>query len=250
MVVRPGMSLLCLCLHIVLGASPPAPLLLSLSLISAGVCERNERERRVGFCCHRHCCLQRLLHPARVKRIGEASNPGPSSTSSTSTSDSSSDESGSPALASTATTPPIPTDGLTLPDVQLRVKMASGRSATLKCQWLDKFGSWKWATSKFAHQSRAAPGQVLRQWASKFAEELDPEGLAEIETALALHPDPPVGPPGVSPAHAPISASLRPGSAPPTAHDLPPASELERCRSDSFWLGQASPTQRTIPNSR
>ena len=78
---------------------------------------------------------------------------------------------------------------------------------------------------------------------------MDPEGLAEIETALALHPDPRVGPPGVSPAHAPISASLRPGSAPPTAHDLPPASDLERCRSVSFWLGQASPTKRTMPKS-
>ena len=100
-----------------------------------------------------------------------------------------------------------------------------------------KLVSWKWATSKFAHQVRAAPCQVLRQWATKFAAELDPEGLAEIETALALHPNPPVCPP------------FRPGSAPPTAQDLPPPGELERCRSVGFWLGQASPTQRTIPKS-
>ena len=182
--------------------------------------------------------LRRLLHPARTRRMGEASHPGPGSTSATSTSDTSSDESSSSALPQPASQPLAQADGLTLPKVQLRIRMASGRPATLKCQRLPKLGSWKWATSKFAHQGRTTPGQVLRQWATKFAEEIAPEGLAEnlIESALALHPDPPPPPVGPLVLLWPTIRFLIPSDAGPLRPRpkiSPPPGELERCRSVS-----------------
>ena len=81
-----------------------------------------------------------------------------------------------------------------LHDLQLNIRMATGRPATLKCVWLHKFDSWKWATSRFQHQGRGQPGQILREWAERYKAELAPEGLREIlyyrETPLLFIPIP------------------------------------------------------------
>ena len=221
---------------------------------------RESRERRPSPT--RGHSTTRLLHPARATRIGEATHPGPpsSSTSSTTTSDSDDD----PPSASATSAAGDASD--TIAHVQINVRMSTGRPATLKCHWLPKFGSWKWSTSRYAHQGKGPPSTILREWATRFAGELHPDGRREIESVLAIHPDPPVGPPGSLssagpvPSSAPISfgpppaAPTRPAttvsfSPPPTARDLPPPEALERCRSLFFWLGQAIPTQRTIPKT-
>ena len=224
-------------------------LTLTLSrLLSPLACVSAKRERRASRqALRRGHGTTRLLHPARAQRIGEAARPGPSSSSSTSSSTSSTDvddDSLPPAE------PAPPTVEGSIHSVQINVRMSTGRPATLKCRWLPKFGSWKWSTSKFAHQAKGPPGTVLRQWAARFAAQIDPEGLREIESVLALHPDPPVGPSGSAPSSAPPPVSGTASSAPPpTAQDLPAETELDRCTSCFFWLGQAVPTQRTIPKS-
>ena len=137
-----------------------------------------------------------------------------------------------------------------LADVRLSVRMTTGRPATLTCKWLPKFDSWKWSTSRHQHQGRGQPGQILREWAERYKSHIAPEGLREIDSALALHPDPPVGPPSSAPPAPTLPDSARLISdAPPTACSLPNPSELHRCRACHFWTTQNIRTQRHIPKS-
>ena len=233
--------------------SPPrlfsSGLSLTLSrLLSPIVClpaERGTNVRRLAPT--RGHCTTRLLHPARAQRIGEAKCPGPASSSSTSSTTSADSDNETPPRPAA---PPAGPSDHGIAEVQINVRMSSGRPATLKCLWLPKFGSWKWSTSKFAHQGKGPPGVILRQWAVRFAAQLHPDGQREIDSVLALHPDPPVGPPGSLSSTGPLPSSAPVSfGPPPTARDLPPEGDLERCRSPFFWLGQAVPTQRTLPKS-
>ena len=160
--------------------------------------EREKRDRRLSPL--RGHGMSRLLHPARAQRVGEASQPGPPSSSTTSTTSSDSDEE------------PPPTPACYL--------------------WMPKSGSWKWSTSRFTHQGKGPPSTILRQWA-----ELHPDGQREIDSVLALHPDPPVGPPG-SPDR-PLSPLRFPSALRPPPEIFPPRASLSDADPPSFWLGQA-----------
>ena len=213
------------------------------SLLSPLVCvtatERGKTRKAPRF--------PRLLHLLRGQRIGEAAQPGPTATSSS--------------LTTTATTgssvpdpdagppPPEACRPMAIHEVQINIKMATGRPATLKCHWLPKFDSWKWSTTKYQHQGRGQPSQILREWAARYKGEITPDGHREIESVLALHPDLPVGPPDSDPpAPAPSPADGARSSAPPTAMDLPDPSRLTRdSRAATSGQRRPSPLSVTFP---
>ena len=104
-----------------------------------------------------------------------------------------------------------------------------------------------------------------------FDHELTQEDRAEIQTALALHPDPPTGPPGEAPPVPTPPSSPTPAAPPrlpgtplpatllqncPTQLPVeaagppaPPTGDFSRCRGCPFWLERHIPTQRHVPAS-
>ena len=192
----------------------------------------------------------RLLHPLRGQRIGEAAQPGPSATSSSMTATCVTTGDSTLPDPDAGTPPPEFRRPMALQEVQINIRMATGRPATLKCLWLPKFDSWKWYTTRCQHQGRGQPGQILREWAERYKGDVAPEGHREIESVLALHPDPPVGPPDSDPPAPalPPPDETRP-PAPPTAMDLPDPCGLTRCTGCYFWTAQAIATQRQIPKT-
>ena len=50
-----------------------------------------------------------------------------------------------------------------------------------------------------AHQNQGTPADALRNWVARYEMEVLQAGLDEIQSALAIHPDPPAGPPGTPP---------------------------------------------------
>ena len=133
------------------------------------------------------------------------------------------------------------------------------------------------------HQGRSTPGTVLLEWLQRFDQHLTTEGVREIETALAIHPDPPHGPPdslnrtpastdqmagtpaapstpaivrlpgtprGPRVPATPVSVPLPGPAVPPTQEDpRPPNASTDRCVGCHFWLGRAIATQRHLPKT-
>ena len=235
----------------------------------------NEEARRSHLCPGPPCLKRhvtpgdtRSIHPQRGVRIGEAAKPGPAT-----------------ATARTATTTDTAADTapnggagpeLAIQDVPIRIKMATGRTATLQCRWMPKTGSWRWWTgsgdSRFQHQGRSSP--VLREWMRLFEMEVLQEGLDEINSVLALHPDLLASLPGAPPPHRAALRSQPPNGAGapsrPSGYSLsfvfgtggrytdtggpagrPPdlRHDYSRCRGCPFWIGTAICTQRTLPAS-
>ena len=177
-------------------------------------------------------------------------------------------------------------DNLEIQNVHLKLKAISGRTITLQCRWMKRDAAWKWFAetqgTRLHHQSRNTPGTVLLEWLERFDQHLSAEGVREVESALAIHPDPPHGPPDSlnrtpagsepnagTPAAPSTPALLRlPGTpsgprVPATPVSLPvpvpseqvhgetarPPPDSGRCVGCAFWLGKAIPTQRQLPKT-
>ena len=156
--------------------------------------------------------------------------------------------------------------------------MATGRNATLQCRWMPRTGSWRWWTgsgdNRLQHQGRGSPANILREWMRVFEMEVFQEGLDEINSVLALHPDLPASLPGAPPptpgepaamtnsragGPARLPATPLPSYLTPVADsqirvdppEAPPdiRHDYSRCRGCPFWIGNALRTQRSLPAS-
>ena len=186
----------------------------------------------------------------------------------------------------TSETPVARSDGLEIQNVQLKLKAISGRLITLQCRWLKRDAAWKWFAetqgTRLHHQGKSTPATVLHEWLQRFDQHLSDEGVREIESALAIHPDPPHGPPerpdslnrtpagsdqmagtpaapctpaftrlpgtplGPRVPATPVSVPL-PGPALPAQEARPPSDFVGRRTGCDFWSGRPVPTQRQLP---
>ena len=227
----------------------------------------------------------RPLHPMRGQRVGEATQPGPSTPPPTTRGRSSS---ATRVLDTNASeTPRQDGSGQEIQHIQLRLKAISGRLITLQCRWMKRDAAWKWFAEtqgmRLHHQGRSTPGTILHEWLQRFDQHLTDEGVREIESALAIHPDPPHGPPdslnrtpagsdqmagtpaapctpalsrlpgtprGPRVPATPVSVPLPGPDIPPTQSDpRPPNASTDRCVGCHFWLGRTIPTQRQLPKT-
>ena len=209
----------------------------------------------------------RAAHPLRGIRIGEAAVPGPPSGSVPQT-----DTPGD-------TPPPMPaSDNIPLHDTILRIRLATDKYGTLQCKWMQRTASWRWwvgsGDNRLQHQGRGTPATILREWVRMYEAEVLQEGLDEITTVLAMHPDLPAAPPGEAPPADMRDSRAEPLPATPAINHLPatpvpqrysaspsqltvPAGnclpdlrdDFSRCRGCHFWLGKPLRTQRTLPAS-
>ena len=244
----------------------------------ARVAQRWSPARRHGVSCS--------LHPARGRRIGEASHPGPGNTSSSPRGPELTDRTVSTIpTTGNSTTAPQGGDGMEIQHVQLKLKAISGRLITLQCRWLKRDAAWKWFAetqgTRLHHQGKSTPATVLHEWLERFDQHLSAEGVREIESALAIHPDPPHGPPDSlnrtpagsdqmagTPAAPSTPAFTRlpgtplgprvpatpisvppPGPAPSPCEARPPSDLVRRRLGCAFWLGRPVPTQRQLPKT-
>ena len=157
----------------------------------------------------------RALDPHRGQRVGEAARPGPSS--------SLRDTSGTRG----DTPPPQPYGGQDIPlhDTLIPVRLATDKLATLQCKWMQRTASWRWwagsGDGRLQHQDKGTPATVLREWARLFERDVLQEGLDEITSVLAIHPDLPAAPPGESPPPDKPSPAPMDGTATPAIPRLP-----------------------------
>ena len=171
--------------------------------------------------------------------------------------------------------------------IQLKLKAISGRIITLQCRWMKRDAAWKWFAEtqgvRLHHQGKNTPGTILLEWLQRFDQHLTDEGVREIESALAIHPDPPHGPPDSlnrtpagsdqmagtpaapsTPALARLPGAPRGPRVPATPVSVPmpgpeapttweearlPSDSADRCIGCHFWLGKAVPTQRQLPKT-
>ena len=160
-------------------------------------CVRGKRDNNGSV----HSLCGRLAHPAHGQRIGEASNPGPPSQPDVEVDDTANTTTGRASSQTSAAPRPLPDQGGEIPiqDAHIKVKALSGRTISLQCRWMKRDSAWKWYAetqgNRLQHQGRSTPGTVLHEWLQIHDCHLAMEGVREIEAALALHPDPPHGPP-------------------------------------------------------
>ena len=204
--------------------------------------------------------------PLRGQRVGEARQPGPDN------------ETPRPSGLTTTESSTLDTLAPDMPlnDAVIPIKMVTGNTADLRCKWL-RWGIGK-SLSKFPVQGKGTPGAVLRDWVRRDEMEVLQAGIDEINSVLAIHPDPPLGPPGIAPSQGgqqgedippPDDRLLLPATPIPStplpphlATDLPtqlpvpqphfhdaPIGNMERCRGVDFWVGKSIPSQRSIPAS-
>ena len=115
----------------------------------------------------------RALHPARGTRIGEATQPGPSS------SQPEADALPSDRTADSQATPQdtqIPGDAAELQHARFNLHMVNGKKEILSCRWLPRTASWKWGLgptqARMAHQNRGTPAHALRNWVARYEMEV------------------------------------------------------------------------------
>ena len=221
-------------------------------------------------CLHRHVPAgdRRAIHPQRGTRIGEAATPGPDTVT-------------PPTAATTdASTENAPNAGVgpetALQDVPIRIKMATGRDATLQCRWMPRTASWRWWTgsgdNRLQHQGRGTPATILKRMDAPFRNGGVPRragrnqlcaGLRPLPASLPGAPPPTPGEPEVMSARvgnaARLPATPLPSYLTPVADsqmrvdppEAPPdiSHDFSRCRGCPFWIGNALRTQRSVPAS-
>ena len=188
----------------------------------------------------------RALHPLRGVRVGEASQPGPSSSSSSWAPP----LPGTPAVITPATPQPAslqPPDSFrelfdqfaspasqqtpasAAPGSEQRGELSkrtfslpmvqTGKDATLSCKWMPRQSSWRWevccAGKRLVHQSTHSPHTALRGWLAQHSDSIFQAGITRLEQALTEFPEPPKR-------HPPTPVAPRPSASLGPTHTVPP----------------------------